>query len=164
MHCVFDSFSISKSEALTNSTDEGDYNGDNMVVMNRLLSQKLKFPELPGLKNIRVELRSHMNKLWELVEQIEILQEAKSQIERLNPGADVDVEMECQGEWLMRDDIPASSTTGVRVIRFDKVWEGRGYSVQDIWTRRGVDAAYTEAHKGVLREMWERQATRKSTE
>jgi hypothetical protein len=164
LHFVFDTFSIFESEAVANDTDDGDFSASNMVVMNRLLSQKLKFFELPGLKHIRVELRSQTKRFLELEEQIEILQEAKCQIECLNPGADVDVEMECQGEWLLRDDIPASSTTGVRIMRFGRIWEGCGYSVQDIWRRKGLDytvnTADAEVRKRFLRKMWKMQATR----
>lgn len=91
----------------------------------------------------------------ELAEQIEILQEAKSQIELLNPGADVDIEMECQGERLLRDDVPASSTTGVRIIRCDKVWEGRGRSVSDIFRGKGFARSHAvERHRSFLRKMW----------
>ena len=165
VHFVFDTFGIPTAEAaIANATDDGNFSSHSLIVMNRLLSQKLEFSKLPGLKHIRVELRSQSNSFFELEEQIELLQEAKCQIECLNPGADVDVEMECQGEWLSRDAIPASSTTGVRIMRFDKIWEGCGYSVQDIWRRKGLDYAGNtidaEVRKDSLRGMWNRQATR----
>lgn len=168
VHFVFDTFGI--SEIRDDIMHEHHFTYYNVVVLNRLLIQKLEFPELPGLKHIRIELRSHANFIKELAEQIEILQEAKLQIERLNPGADVDVELECQGEWLARDDIPASSMTGVRIIRYDKVWEGRegrGRSVQDILKGKGITHSYTlvvEEHKSFLRKLWQRRGSREPTE
>jgi hypothetical protein len=162
VHFVFDTFGISKAHAefMRNRYIgflglDFDYTDYNVVVLRRLLTWKLEFPELPGLKNVRVELRSHANTIVELAEQIEILQDAKSQIELLNPGADVDIEMECQGERLLRDDVPASSTTGVRIIRFDKVWEGRGRSVSDILRGKGFARSHAvERHRSFLRKMW----------
>lgn len=139
-----------------------DYTDYNLVVLlDRLLTMKVESPELLNVKQIRVELRSHANTIVELAEQFEILEEAKPQIERLSPGADVDVEMGCQGERLVRDDIPASSTTAVRMIRFDKVWEGRGRSVFDILKRKGLARSHdVERHKSFLRKMWQTHASR----
>lgn len=167
VHFVLDTFGISGIRG--DITSDSVFVYYNLVVLNRLLAQKLEFPELPGLKHIRVELRSHANLFQELAEQIEILQEAKLQIERLNPGVDVDVELECQGEGLARDDIPASSMTGVRKIRYDKVWEGRegrGRSVQDIFKSKGITHFYAweVKQKSCLKKLWQRRGSRESTE
>lgn len=159
LHFVFDSFFFGTSADLLDTLPDFGYSPLNSLAMNSLLTQQLAFPELTGLKHVRLELRSHAREFIELVEQIEFLQEAKVQIERLNPRAGGIVELNCQGDRLVRADIPASSTTGLRIVRFDKLWEGAGRSAHDIVSRKGLAQStfvvHAETRKANLRDIWE---------
>lgn len=105
--------------------------------MHDVLQQQLVFPELPGLKHILIELRSHSVDVVELIQQVELLQEAKAQMRRLNPKAEVIVELVCLGCALHLANIPASATIGIRIVRFERLVEG-GQSIHDLLARQGL--------------------------
>ncbi|KAF2627932.1 hypothetical protein BU25DRAFT_410567 [Macroventuria anomochaeta] len=145
LHFVFDSFFYNAPDELFDTVTDFGYTRANNLAMNSLFLQRLAFPELTGLKHILVEMRSYAVILDELIGQIEFLQEAKMQTKRLNPQADVTVELNCLGDNLRQADIPASLTTGLRIVPFDKLWEGEGRSIFDILTRMGLNQAlYTD--------------------
>ena len=158
IHFVFDSFFYDASEELYEAAPDFGYVLANNLAMNSLLSQQLSFRKLFGLKHILVELRSHAVSLYDLIEQIEILQEAGVAIKQLNPQTNVTVELNCLGDNLRQADIPASSTTGLRILRFDRLCEGEGHSIQDILGRRGFSQSVIHdfrGARGVIRREWE---------
>ena len=65
-------------------------------------------------------------------------QEAKTQVERLNPGDAVDVEIEGRGDWLPRDDIPASSMAGVRIVLLTKFGKVTDILCKSLWGGRDL--------------------------
>ena len=122
-----------------------------------LLNQQLTSPELSSLKHVLVELQSHAVDPQPLMEQIEFLQEAKIQIKRLSPRVDVTVELICVGDHHHQIDIPASSMTGFRIVRFDKSCEGEGHSTHDIlrWKEMFQGSHADQQARKILRDIWQ---------
>ncbi|KAJ4990190.1 hypothetical protein SVAN01_04281 [Stagonosporopsis vannaccii] len=134
LHFVFNDFYDHRQESPPQTASSFGYSDANNFAMESLLSQQLAFPEMTGLNHILIELRSRAEAGYDIAEQLEFLQEAKLQIERLNPQVNVSVDLVCQGCTLFTYNIPASPATGLRIVRFDKLVEG-GRSKHDFLER-----------------------------
>ncbi|KAH6638029.1 hypothetical protein C7974DRAFT_374634 [Boeremia exigua] len=143
------------AELPPDATDFG-YTIANNLAMNNLIQTQMAFPEMSRLKHILVELRSHAVDAMELMQQIEFLQEAKTQVRRMNPRADVAVDLICLGDKLRKAVTPDSSTTGLRIMRFDKLCEGTGRSLDDILKRcQPIQSIYSHQERlNILRSTW----------
>lgn len=161
LHFVFDTLiEYHTPTELPHTTIDFGYSVTNNLAMESLLQQQLAFPELTGLKHVLIEIQSHAEDAFDLMEQIEFLEESRVQIKKLNPHAEVAIDLICLGCDLRSDDIPASSTTGLRIVRFDRVVEG-GKSIHDILQQKGLrPAMYNEPKRMVLlRNIWQSVAT-----
>lgn len=134
LHFVFDDFADHEVQGFTPTATDYGYNAANNFAVDSLLHQQLAFPELTGLKHILIELRSHAPGYYELVEQLEILQEAKLQIKRLNPQANVSVDLICLSPYLTSAEIPVSPSNELRIVRFNRLVTG-GRPIHDILER-----------------------------
>jgi len=106
--------------------------------MGKLLYERPALPDLIGLRQIFVGMRSHAVDIVKLAEQIEILEQAKVEIKLLNPPSQCDCWVDLSRVNLRQADIPASLTTQVHKVRFDKLCLGEGRSIQDILNREGL--------------------------
>lgn len=93
------------------------------------MSQQLCFRRLSRLRHIFVELRSYAEHLDTLADEVEMPPEACLAIKELKPQVDLTVDTVCLGAALRLADIPASPTTGPRMLRFDRSCEGERRSI-----------------------------------
>lgn len=155
LHFVFDSFfyRIPPEEA-KEVTDYGFSVANNLAV-DALVKQQLYFPELKGLQQVFLELRSATASALELVEQIRILDEAKLRVKDLNPQVEVTLELQCLGTNLHQFDIPSSSEAGFHIVRHDQICEGEHRSIHEILRRKGLTVSTYARSLMLMRETWD---------